>query len=179
MDPIDLLRFLLDPTRLAVVGALASASDHTEGLAERSGCSHDEVLRTLGVLVQAGLVTRDGKHYHLDVDAWREVARDLPQAAAASPRVGFGMTDEESQVLARFFRGDRLEEVPAQRSKRRIVLERLALELEPGVRYSEAEINELLRRFHDDHATLRRLLVDEGLVDRAAGEYWRAGGRVL
>jgi hypothetical protein len=64
------------------------------------------------------------------------------------------------------------------RDDREVVLERLALEFEPGVRYPESEVNEVLHRFHDDHVTLRRLLVDEGLLDRAAGEYWRSGGRI-
>jgi hypothetical protein len=50
----------------------------------------------------------------------------------------------------------------------------------PGrLRYPEPEVNERLHRFHADHATLRRALVDEGLLDRAAGQYWRAGGRVV
>lgn len=179
MDPIDLLRLLLDPTRLAVVGAVAAAPGDSSELAARAGCSDDEVPRSLGVLVQAGLVYDKGGRYHLDTVAWREIARELPQAPQASRRVAFGMTEDEADVLARFFRGDRLVELPAQSSKRRVVLERLALELEPGVRYAEPEINELLHRFHEDHATLRRLLVDEGFVDRAAGEYWRSGGRVV
>jgi hypothetical protein len=34
----------------------------------------------------------------------------------------------------------------------------------------------MLRKWHDDTAALRRYLVDEGLLDREAGEYWRAGG---
>lgn len=178
MDPFDLLRLLIEPARLAVAGAVATAPGDTASLAARSGRSEDEVRRTLAALVQAGLVVREGETYHLDVPAWRELAKALPQAASPSQRVAFGMTDDEAQILGRFFRGDRLVEIPAQQAKRRVVLERLALELEPGVRYSEAEVNEVLRRFHDDHATLRRLLVDEGFVDRAAGEYWRSGGRV-
>jgi hypothetical protein len=36
----------------------------------------------------------------------------------------------------------------------------------------------VLRRFHPDVAALRRYLVDEGFLDREAGVYWRAGGRV-
>jgi hypothetical protein len=67
------------------------------------------------------------------------------------------------------------------------VLERLALEFEPGERYPETEVNLRLGRFNDDHSTLRRALVDEGLLDRAPGPdvegrssvvYWRAGGRL-
>jgi hypothetical protein len=30
---------------------------------------------------------------------------------------------------------------------------------------------------HDDVAALRRYLVDDGFVDRDAGEYWRTGDR--
>jgi hypothetical protein len=180
VDPLDLLRLLLDPDRLAVVGAVARAPASVDELGELTGRPRDEVLRTLAPLVQATLVggpDPDGR-YHLDVVAWREVARALPQDAPASPRVAFGMTEDEAQVLGRFFRGERLVELPSQRAKRLVVLERLALEFEPGRRYLEAEVNDLLHRFHDDHATLRRQLVDEGLLDRAAGEYWRAGGRV-
>ena len=58
-----------------------------------------------------------------------------------------------------------------------MVLERLALEFEAGRRYSETEVNEILGTFHEDYASLRRYLVDEGLLDRAEGQYWRAGGR--
>jgi hypothetical protein len=81
-------------------------------------------------------------------------------------------------VLRTFFRDGRLTEVPAKESKRRIVLERIALEFEPGVRYDEASVNVVVGRFHTDHASLRRYLVDEGFLDREAGVYWRTGGRV-
>ena len=35
-------------------------------------------------------------------------------------------------------------------------------------------MNDLLRDFHDDTASLRRYLVDEGLLEREAGVYRRA-----
>jgi hypothetical protein len=179
VDPLDLLRALLDPDRLAIMGTLARAPDTSAGLARTVGQPVEEVLRTLAPFVQSGLVRREGSRYHLDEGAWRAVARELPQATPPSPRVAFGMTNDEAQVLSRFFRGDRLVELPAQRSKRLVVLERLALEFEVGVRYGEPEVNEALRRFNEDYATLRRQLVDEGYLDRSGGEYWRAGGRVV
>jgi hypothetical protein len=179
MHPLDLLRLLLDPDRLATIGAIAQRPRTSDELATLVGTSPPEVLRTLAPLVQAGLVRQEAAGYHLDVVAWRAVAQQLPQAAPPSPRVAFGMTAEEADLLGRFFVGERLVEVPAQRSKRLVVLERLALEFEPGRRYPEAEVNALLGRFHPDHATLRRLLVDEAFLDRAGGEYWRAGGRVV
>ena len=63
-------------------------------------------------------------------------------------------------------------------TKRRVVLERIALEFEPGVRYAEREVNAIVGRFATDHAALRRYLVDEGFLAREAGVYWRTGGRV-
>lgn len=179
MDALDLLRSLLDPDRLAVMGALARGHGSSGELADRCNQPVADVVRTLAPFIQAGLVRRDGGRYRLDEVAWREIARDLPQATPPSPRVAFGMTAAETEVLGRFFRGDRLVELPAQRSKRLVVLERLALEFEPGRRYEEPRVNGILRRFHDDHATLRRQLVDEGYLDRAGGEYWRTGGRVV
>lgn len=178
MDPIDLLRQLLDPDRVAIVGAVAARPGDAAEVARRAGAYEQDVIRTLAPLVQGGLVERVEGSYRIVAEGWREVARELPQPPPASRRVAFGMTEDEAKVLAPFFQGDRLIELPANYGKRRVVLERLALEFEPGMRYAEREVNEILHRFNDDHATLRRLLVDEGLLDRASGEYWRSGGRV-
>lgn len=178
MDALEFLKTLLEPRRLAVVGLVAAAPCTLDDLCARSGQRSRDVLATLAPLIQAGLVTKDGDHYRLNDQALRELARDLPQPQAAAPTVMFGMTAAEQAVLARFFRGEELVEIPAQRSKRLVVLERLALEFEPGVHYAEAEVNALLQRFHPDYAALRRYLVDERYLDRDAGQYWRSGGRV-
>ena len=54
----------------------------------------------------------------------------------------------------------------------------MARTFEPGHRYPEHEVNDVLRTFWPDYAALRRYLVDEGFLDRADGVYWRAGGTV-
>jgi hypothetical protein len=58
------------------------------------------------------------------------------------------------------------------------VLEHLVQAFEPGRRYPEREVDAVLRALAAcvDHATLRRYLVDHGLLDREGGEYWRSGG---
>lgn len=72
----------------------------------------------------------------------------------------------------------RLERMPAKRSRRLVVLDQVARTFEPGLRYPEREVNDVLRAFWPDYAALRRYLVDEGFLDRADGVYWRAGGTV-
>ena len=86
--------------------------------------------------------------------------------------------DPDEVVLQRFLVGGRLVAIPAQRSKRLIVLDHLAGLFEPGVHYTEAEVNQALAAYHPDYASLRRYLVDEEFLDRSGGIYWRAGGTV-
>jgi hypothetical protein len=79
-------------------------------------------------------------------------------------------------VLANFVDARRrLTGIPAQHRKLLVVLRWLVEDFQPGRRYSEAEVNSVLGRRHDDFATLRRLLVDEELMQRSRGVYWRTG----
>ena len=75
-------------------------------------------------------------------------------------------------------RDGRIVTMPAKRSRRLVLLNRVAQLFEVGVRYEEGEVNLRLRNLHEDYATLRRYLVDEGFLDRDHGMYWRAGGSV-
>ncbi len=81
-------------------------------------------------------------------------------------------------VLARFVHDGRLVVVPTKRAKLRVVLDHLAQEFEPGERYAEREVVDKLSGYHEDHAMLRRALVDEGFLTREGGVYWRSGGSV-
>ena len=74
----------------------------------------------------------------------------------------------------------RITQIPRQHAKRRVLLDVLAQEFEPGLRYSEQDVNETLARFHPDTAALRRYLVDDEFMERdpTGSLYWRAGGTV-
>lgn len=80
--------------------------------------------------------------------------------------------------LGAFVRDGRITTMPSKRAKRLLLLDCVAQEFEPYRRYSEAEVNAILKAVHDDHAALRRYLIDEGLMSREAGMYWRSGGTV-
>jgi hypothetical protein len=85
---------------------------------------------------------------------------------------------EIDKVLRSYLPNGRLAAMPRGGRKRQIVLEHLAQRFEPGRRYTEVAVNLILREVWADVAALRRYLVDAGLLDRAAGEYWRIGGPV-
>ena len=71
-----------------------------------------------------------------------------------------------------------LASIPTKISKRLVVLDLIAQEFEVGEVYTEAQVKEILTRFHPDHAALRRYLVEEEFMERRDGLYWRAGGTV-
>jgi hypothetical protein len=84
---------------------------------------------------------------------------------------------DEERVLRNFLSEDgALHTIPAKHSKLLVVLDRLAQEFEPGRTYPEAEVNEVLGRFHPDVAALRRYLVENGFMTREDSVYWRSGG---
>jgi hypothetical protein len=176
MDAATIVGLLADRTRLRVVAALALGAGTLEEVAEAAGLPLKDVALAARRLARAGLVHRDGHALALHTARLGAAARAA--AAAAPPPERLSDDPAEDAVLSAFVRKGRLVSIPAQHSKRRVVLEHLVRVFEPGVRYPEREVNALLAVWHADVAALRRYLVDEGLLTREAGMYWRSGGRV-
>jgi len=177
--PEEILRALADPERLAVAGTLARAPATATELASALGLTPERVRRHLNRLATVAVVRgeEDRRTFRLVPETLRAAALEV--GPPREPGVALGAVFEEEEVVLRnYFRGGRLREIPARQNKKRIVLARLALEFEPGVHYQEGEVNRILTTFHDDYASLRRHLVDEGFLDRESGEYWRSGGPV-
>ena len=167
MDAGTIVGLLADRTRLAVVAALVLGRTD---VAAATGLPARDVGRALARLRAAGLV----EGHDVRVDRIAEAARTAPV-----PTEDLGYADPAvEQVVARFVRDGRLVAMPAPGEKRRVVLEHLVQVFEPGRRYPEKEVDAVLRALAEttDHATLRRYLVDHGLLDRAGGAYWRSGG---
>jgi len=80
--------------------------------------------------------------------------------------------------LRGYLRDGRIDALPAKQSRRLLLLAEVAQVFEPGVRYTEQQVNDALGALHPDYAALRRYLIDEQLMDRADGQYWRIGGPV-
>ncbi len=82
----------------------------------------------------------------------------------------------DARVLRAFIRGGRLVTIPAQEKKRLAILRYLMERCFAQDRaYPEREVNELLREYNEDVATLRRHLVVAGFMTRSDGVYRRAG----
>jgi hypothetical protein len=180
VGPRELLALLAEPDRLRALAAVALGAGTLAEVAERAGLEPRAAARALSRLVAGGLLDGEaGKGYRVRTEALRAAA--IPPAAETD-------RDERQgdEVLRRYVHNGRLLAMPAAHGKRQVVLDHLAGLFEPGRRYPEPEVNELLGRYHPDYAMLRRYLVDDGFLDRAdekAGSrtvkvYWRTGGTV-
>lgn len=76
-------------------------------------------------------------------------------------------------ALARFFKGARLETMPAKGPDRLAVLAYIAERFDSGRDYDERDVNRVLGAIDNDFATLRRYLVDAGLLTRERNVYRR------
>ncbi len=171
---------LADANRLKIIGLLAQREYSVEELAALLDLKPPTISHHLSKLAQAGLVTAKAEGYYsvyqLDKPALEASARSLfstEQIASSVEDVDLGAYDRK--VLADFsLPSGRLKEIPAQRKKLEVVLRHVGKAFQPGVKYSEKQVNETLARFHADTATLRRELVGYGFMKRAggSGEYW-------
>jgi hypothetical protein len=171
----EIVGLLADPDRRRVVAAMVLGAATSDDIARTAGLDARAVATALHRLSERGLVVRDGEHAFVVEEVFATAAR----AAAAVPEpIDPDVDPEVARVMRAFVRDGRITQIPMQHAKRRILLEWLVQDFEPGERYSEKMVNLVLGKRHADTAGLRRSLVDEELMDRDHGEYWRIGGAV-
>ena len=81
--------------------------------------------------------------------------------------------------IEQFFTSEgRLISIPARSAKRLAVLHRMASVFQPGMKYPEKQLNEMIAEFHPDTAAIRRYMIENGILERdATSTYWLAESR--
>ncbi len=175
--PEALVGLLAEESRLKVVSAIVLGATTDQEVVTASGLDAKTVRKALERLIRGGIVeAAPGSRLRVAVERFKEAAQS---AAAARPQLRpeeLGATADQASVLRNYLVDGKLSHIPSQRSKRRVVLDFLAGQFEPGRTYPEEQVNYLLGRFHVDYAALRRYLVEEELLERRDGFYWRTGG---
>lgn len=175
-DPVRLLGMLSTEERLRVFAAVVLGARSSEEIRERAALPAKEALKALTQLERESLVERAASGWKPRVDTMREA---VATSTETDKDEDYSTADAfEAAVFRAFMRNGRFISMPAQHSKRRVLLEHCARVFEPGEYYTEREVSAILRAFHEDYAMLRRYLVDEGLLTRESGTYWRTGGPV-
>ena len=175
---LEFFRVMADEKRLQIVGLLARQSYSVEEMASILNLSPATISHHLARLVRAGLATaRADQHYHvysLQLQALREMAQQiLSQDRLQETAEDLDLDAYDRKILRDYVVDGRLRQIPTQRKKRDVILRHLADCFEPDRRYTEREVNEVIRAFHDDYATLRRELIEGRWMARDHEIYWR------
>jgi ArsR family transcriptional regulator len=169
------------PARLLILNLVQMKPRHGEELAAILGLAPATISHHLAKLTGAGLLVSEKDQYYQTYSLVRDTLHKTLDEVIRLPQPELATEVEEDayrkKVLATFLRRGRLTRIPAQRKKRRIILERIVEQFEPEREYSEREVNHILLDFHEDVATLRREMIANGLMEREHDVYWRVSGQ--
>ncbi|RPJ24166.1 MAG: DUF2087 domain-containing protein [Chloroflexi bacterium] len=178
---VTFFKALADKNRLKIVGLLAEKPYSVEELAALLQLKPPTVSHHLAKLVEAGLVKAHAESYYsvyqLDQAMLEAKTRSMFSQQELSTVASEVDADAYDKKVIKDYsrRNGSLKTLPAQRKKLEAILRYVVRAFDVGQRYSEKQVNEILARYHEDTATLRRELVGFGLMGRegGGGEYWR------
>ena len=179
---LDFFKALADANRLKIVGLLAQETFTVEQLAAMLDLRPSTVSHHLSRLSKIGLVSARAEGYYnlyrLETSKLEDMARQiLSRETLPAIAADIDLEAYDRKVFTDFSNPDgSLKIIPAQRKKLTVILRHIVKSFETEVRYPEQEVNQILARFHEDTATLRRELVGAGLLERHRGEYWKVQG---
>lgn len=178
---LDFFKTLADVNCFKIIGLLAQQPSSVEALAQALGLSASTTSHHLSRLADIGLVSaRTEGHYYiysLHTESLQEMSQQLLKAENL-PRLSEVSSEDafERKVLKAFLdESGCITAFPAQEKKFLVILRHVLKAFEPGKRYPEKEVNEILSRYNEDTASLRRGLVEYKLMERegGGGAYWR------
>lgn len=178
-------RALADPMRVRILALLANRSMYGQELAEALGVTPPTISHHLMLLKAGGIISErrenNYRHYTLNEDGLRHMAgfltaahlREMSQSAPETKVVGAPSEDDDRKLIQEsFFKDGRLLTIPAHSRAKGFIMEKIASAFEWGRYYNEKEVNDILKQFHEDTATLRRELIAHRLMMREHGHYW-------
>ncbi|HEX3029230.1 MAG TPA: DUF2087 domain-containing protein, partial [Clostridia bacterium] len=84
---------------------------------------------------------------------------------------------EEEKILSTLFSSLsplKLETFSSKEKKKIVILKKISEQFERGKKYSEKELNTIIKEIYGDFATIRRYLIEYGFMERTndCKEYW-------
>ncbi|MBS0444646.1 MAG: metalloregulator ArsR/SmtB family transcription factor [Proteobacteria bacterium] len=175
---LPLLKVLANETRLRLIGLVSAEEQSVGNLARSLGLTEPTISHHLAKLSEAGLIEMRASgtthYYRLNPKSLQSMGKTLfAQTRAAAPKPAEGEDGWEARVLQSFIVEGRVTKIPEGLRKRMVVLQWLANQFKDGRFYKEREVNEIIKRFHPDFATIRREFIGHGLMERESGTYWK------
>jgi predicted transcriptional regulator len=177
---LEFFKALADANRLKIVGLLAQDEYTVEEMAEILRLRPSTVSHHLTRLSKTGLVSARSESYYnvyrLETDTLESMSqRILARETLPAVTAEIDLDAYDRKVINTFCDPDgRIRQFPAQQKKFEAILRYTIKAFEPGVRYTEKQLNEILKQYSDDTATLRRGFIEYKLMQRESGgsQYW-------
>jgi predicted transcriptional regulator len=176
---VSFFKALADANRLKIVGLLAQQPYSVEQLAAILHLRPSTVSHHLSKLADVGLVSAKAESYYnvyqLEEEKLQQKRLQFSQQDLAAVVEDVDLDAYDRKVVEDYSLPDgRLKTIPSQSKKLEAILRYVVESFEPETPYSEKQVNEILSRFHEDTASLRRGLVGYGFMDRDddGGAYW-------
>jgi hypothetical protein len=173
---LSFVKAMASAERLRIIGVLARGKATQSQIAGQLGLPVRDVFNHLAFLAEVGVVHESDGTYDLDEKAIESFARGQFEGKRPSYEASQEEPEDVRKVLKNFLNPDgSLKQIPLQDNKLLIILNFIVDAFAYDANYTEKEVNTILRRFHVDTATLRRYLVDNGLMARESDgtRYWR------
>ncbi|WP_085507787.1 metalloregulator ArsR/SmtB family transcription factor [Thalassobacillus devorans] len=168
-----------DVTRIRIITLLKKGPMHGQEIANRLGLRAPTITHHIVKLKDTGMVyaRRDKNtiYFHLD-------EKKLEYMTTAILRIGeenflkseeLQMSEQEKQkVVQNFVTSEgKLKQIPSQLKKKLVILSYFVRHFETGKVYDEKEVNDYIKTFHDDYATIRREWVMQQFMYRENNRY--------
>lgn len=174
---IEIMKSLADASRLQVLNAVMDKPHYVEELAHKLNLAISTISFHLKKLEKAGLINKKKEQYYIVYGLNNELFNLTLRQLTSFDNIDKYIQDERieryrQKVLKVFFKRNRLTKLPVQHKKKLIILNEFLQLFKMNKKYEEPEVDAIINRLFDDHCTIRRLLIEEGAMQRDRQTYW-------
>jgi DNA-binding transcriptional ArsR family regulator len=186
---LNMLKAIADKQRLTMVSLMGDQERTVSEMSALLDLTEPTISYHVARLHEAGLLrlrmAGTQRFYQINrkrLDQLKAYVDEIDQPVEASAREtsdnawieALDWSEADKKVLKDYTANGRLKQIPAKDKKWLVIVRWLATKFEPGVRYTEKQVNAILTEIYDDYATMRRDLVGYGFMQRepAGGDYW-------
>lgn len=174
-EMLDFAKAMSDPVRLRIIGLLAQGSATREEITARFNLSPKDSLTHLGMLEFVGAISQKNGRFALNDDQLAVMAQEKLSETRPAFVPDEALDEKSKRVLKAHLNPDgSIKNIPAA-PKLQVILDYLIQFFEFDKNYTEKEVNNIIRRFNEDTAGLRRDLIEANMLARISdgSRYWR------
>jgi biotin operon repressor len=176
---VEFYKTMGDPTRIRIVAILAKGPLHGQAIAGKLGLSAPTITHHLKKLRDIHVVydrrVKNTIYFYLNESLINQQAKVFTELLEKKGKELDEMVEssiERQKIIENFFmKNGKIKNIPAQRKKKLIVFEHMIQGLKIGEKYEEKQLNEYIKQFHDDYATIRREFIINHYMFRENGIY--------